>query len=892
MFYGKCKKKNILRMVLSAFIMLCLLFITNFLCIHTSVYAASEFDLYLSGTLTPGATLTATPPTGSLTESWAGTYIVFCEHEAMAQNAYNSVGTNTDSISDAIDSINACEGEKRVLEVNYVSGSSVTVPSGSHIKSWKMYRSQKKVRGPLPAMSNLAPYIFLVVYVAEYETTINYYSNDGENQTYTDTVTTTFADASSGSSFTLAADDTFSRTGYSLVKWKERGGGDFEYEPGSSYGFGNPTTYSFDAVWEPLSSVTVKVHYNPNGGDGSTVTQTENVDLDPGAPETGDFRLWNTTEMTRDGYRLVGWQASDGNAYSLGESYEFSSDVTDIYFDAIWEELPIINIPVTYRPNGGSGTVISENEEVQLDIYDEGSFTLRASADFTRPGYKLTGWKDQDGMEYDLGDTYDVVLMSDPLTFDAIWTEKIKGTVDIDIKKPVYVGAEIKYDIDKNSKGDVTVEYKKKDEKDEKYSKKVPTEPGKYTVRATLEETDEYTAAEDTSEFDIDYLAAPDNPYSYREVKNSAGTVTDVKVIPAEGYSISSSADADFASSISYTAVKAAGGSVYLKREKDKAITAAVKITEYHLEDTIKLTVPSKIYYGTELKVTASSLSPAKKVIEYKKAGAPDNAYSATVPTTPGDYIVRFSAPESGLYLAVNETKNFSIVYLETPSDKAYLDGKKGDDGWFKSDVEIKAPKGYLISTTLGTGYTDSIEWSDKIKKLYYQRDDGAMTDAVDFDPSAKIDMKAPVAKFDSSLGINNPSGTVKVTLDNLTFTLEDDNLEKVTVNGKPYDVSKGKCVISLDSGSDTESWTVVATDKAGNSYTFTVELSPQWMSNNVMPAGRVVTLKSNIEYSFSGEGEWMVEIDGKVDDTVYAGGNKFFVKGNMECKFVKKTEA
>ena len=50
-----------------------------------AVYAASEFDLYLSGTLTPGATLTATPPTGSLTESWAGTYIVFCEHEAMAQ---------------------------------------------------------------------------------------------------------------------------------------------------------------------------------------------------------------------------------------------------------------------------------------------------------------------------------------------------------------------------------------------------------------------------------------------------------------------------------------------------------------------------------------------------------------------------------------------------------------------------------------------------------------------------------------------------------------------------------------------------------------------------------------------------------------------------------------
>ena len=889
MCYGNGSKKRILRMLLAAFTMLCLLSGTNFLCIHTSVYAASEFDLYLSGTLTPGATLTATPPTGSLTESWAGTYIVFCEHEAMAQDAYNSVGTTTDSISDAIDSINACEGVKRVLEVNYVSGSSVTVPSGSRIKSWKMYSSQKKVRAPLPIGSNLAPYIFLVVYVAEYETTVNYHSNDGSNTTTTDTVLTQFASDSSSDSFELAAADTFSRTGYTLVKWREDGGGDMEYAPGYSYGFSNPATFDFYAVWEPLSSVTINVHYDPNGGNGSVVTQTKTVDLAASAPETGNFSLWNTTEMTRDGYRLVGWQDSAGDTYYLGDSYGFSSDVTDLYFNAIWEELPTINIPVTYRPNGGKGEAISESESVKLDIYDEGSFTLLKSADFIRDGYKLTGWKSQEGVKYGLGDEYDVFLTSGPLTFDAIWTEKTKGTIDIDLKKPVYVGTEIKYDIEKNSEGDVTVEYKKKDDKDEEYSKKVPKEPGKYTVRVTLDETDDYTSAEDTSDFEIAYLAAPDNPYSYQEVKNSAGTVTDVNVIPAEGYSISSSADEGFVSSISYTAVKAAGGSVYLKREADKAVTEAVKLAEYHLTDKISLTVPSKVYYGTELEVTASSLSPAEKKIEYKKAGAPDTAYSGTVPITPGDYTVRLSAPASGLYLAVNETKNFSIVYLEAPSDKAYLDGKKGNDGWFKSDVEIKAPDGYLISTALGTGYTDSIKWNDKIEKLYYKRDDGAMTDGVDFDPSAKIDTKAPVAKFDSSLGINNPSGTVKVTLDNLTFTLEDDNLEKVTVNGRAYDVSNGKCVITLDAGSDTESWTVVATDKAGNSYTFEIELSPQWMSNNVMPTGRVVTLKSNIAYSFEGDSEWMVEADGVVDNTVYTGGNKFYVKENKEYKFIRK---
>ncbi len=518
-----------------------------------------------------------------------------------------------------------------------------------------------------------------------------------------------------------------------------------------------------------------------------------------------------------------------------------------------------------------------------------GTVTLLSEADFKKTGYKLTGWKDTDGTQYALGAECEVSESNYVLAFDAVWTEKKAGSVDIDVKKPVYVGADFKYDIDKNSDGDVTLEYKKKGAKDEDYSKKVPTEPGTYTVRASLEETDDYTLAVDTADFEITYLSAPENPYSYQEVKNSTGTVTDLKILPAEGYSVGISVTDSFGASVLYSAVVTSGG-VYLKNIDNKGITDKIALNEYTAKDTPKITVPEKTYYGTGFSVTAISLSPAEKTITYKKAGAPDSAYSATVPTAPGDYVVRLSAPASGFYAAVNETKNFSIVYLEAPSDKAYLDGKKGNDGWFKSDVEIKAPKGYLISTTLGTGYTDSIEWSDKIKKLYYRRDDGAMTDAVDFDPSAKIDMKAPVAKFDSSLGINNPSGTVKVTMDNLTFTLEDDNLEKVTVNNKPYDVSKGKCVIRLDSGSDTESWIVVATDKAGNSYTFTIELSPQWMSNNTMPAGRVVTLKSNIEYSFAGDGDWMVEIEGKVDNTVYAGGSKFYVKGNMECKFVKKS--
>ena len=125
---------------------------------------------------------------------------------------------------------------------------------------------------------------------------------------------------------------------------------------------------------------------------------------------------------------------------------------------------------------------------------------------------------------------------------------------------------------------------------------------------------------------------------------------------------------------------------------------------------------PAKVYYGLELKVTTSSLSPAEKKLEYKKLGAPDNAYSESVPTMPGDYVVRFSTPAAGLFAAVNETRNFSIVYLEEPSSKAYVDGTKNGE-WLTANV-------------------------------YYRRSDGAMTDAVVFDPDVKIDMKNKDYRF------------------------------------------------------------------------------------------------------------------------------------------------
>ena len=712
------------------------------------------------------------------------------------------------------------------------------------------------------------------------------------------------------------------------------------------------------------ADVDVSVTYSPNGGNGTAVTQSENVDLTSGS---GTITLLEAVDFTRANYNLVGWKDSSGTVYDLGESYTgITADTTSLEFEAVWEEktagvisisvaspiyegdtvnievtennsggdvtykyklkaapesaysttIPTVpgtytvlailaetddytsaetiadfeivsktlSVSITYRPNGGTGDTITQNKVVSLTS-GKGEITLLSSADFKKNGYDLTGWKDQNGKTYSLGATYAVSSDNRSPEFDAVWTAKKAGSVDIDIKTSAYVGAKIKYDVDKNSDGDVKVEYKKKGEKDEKYSKDVPTEAGEYTVRVTLEETDEYSAAEDTDDFKIVYLDAPDKPYTYQEVTNSKGTVTDLTIVPATGYSISTSATASALSSIRYSTAKQAGG-VCLIRDEDKATTDMIKLADYTASDAPSISVEKKFYYGVAVSATGSSLTPATLTIEYKRTDAADSAYSRTAPTEPGKYTVRLSAPASGFYAAVNETAYFSIEYLDAPSTKAGLQGTKGKGDWYTSDVTIVAPTGYLISTKLGEGYTSSISWHDGITKLYYMRtSDGAMTDAVEANFDVKIDKKEPKMDFDSSMELGLPRDGMTIYSNSITFTISDDNLKSVTVKGKTYTFSNGKCVVMLDAGLTTEPVEIIAKDEAGNEYTILIELCPAWMQDNVMPLGRDVLLTSGTEYSFAPGTRIMMNGDA----TVYEGGSTFYVRTTRTCNFSTK---
>lgn len=682
---------------------------------------------------------------------------------------------------------------------------------------------------------------------------------------------------------TLLTDADFERQGYRLTGWSGDGK---TYDLGDEVEVDADTdSLAFEAVWTAKKEATINLEVDSPVKYGK---------------DTEDFIIFSTDS---DGKIKLEYKKSGASDSSYSEDvpseigkYVVRATVpeTDEYLGATAEkdfeialiqkdtEIKIdIKTPINYGTDVTSAITVTTNSDGKVKL----EYKKAGEADST---YSDTTPKDagQYVVRASVEATNDYKAASAEKSFEIISNQK-ETEITIEIKTPVYLGTDIEKAISHKteSNGDVTMEYKKKGASDDKYSKTVPKEIGKYVVRVSTESTAEYKAAFKEKEFEIVFLPAPDPAYSYEEIKDTKGAVTDLYVVPAEGYSIALSTDVPYGSKALYSAAMKAGV-VYLQKDKDGAKTDGIKLSPYYLEDTVKLDVPARIYYGLELNVTASSLSPAEKKLEYKSAGAPDNAYSTAVPTKIGDYVVRFSVPASGLYAAVNETRNFSIVYLEAPSEKAYVDGKEGNDKWIIADVKIKAPDGYLISTSPGTGYKDSLDWDDGIRVLYYQKNDGAMTDGVEFDPNAKIDMKAPTVRFESSLGIKNPEGTVGLTLNSVTFTIEDENLKSVTVNGKSYNVSNKKCEITLEAGTETTQWTVVATDKAGNSYTFTIELSAQWMIDGIMPAGIFVSLKANVPYYFEGNGEWIVEAGGVEDKTAYTGGSKFYVKADKEYKF------
>ncbi|MCR4938162.1 MAG: InlB B-repeat-containing protein [Lachnospiraceae bacterium] len=719
----------------------------------------------------------------------------------------------------------------------------------------------------------------------------------------------------------LSEASSFTREGYELAGWKltekskSTDGTTVSYELGGTCSLVKDCdAATFEAVWEEIEKPSVTVTYRPNGGTGEAESKKIIFEPDTGA-DMRSIELLSEASFTREGYELAGWKLTDAESsadektdYDLGESCNFWANREELIFDAVWKEIKKPTVTVTYRPGEGKGTEITKKLEFDADTAGKShSITLLSEASFTRDGYELSGWKLTDKnnssngtTDYELGGSCSVKADIEEVTFDAVWKEKekkeekeeekkedlLKGKVNLKMDSRFYLGTEIEYEIKKNSKGAVTVEYKKKDAKDDTYTSKEPTEVGTYIARAKLKKTSTYSSDTDTKEFEVVYLDVPEEPYTYTEVKNSKGTVKDLKIVPASGYHIGVSPSGRFETSVLHSAAKT-GGYVHLRRDKDGAITGPAALIPYTAKDDPQISLPVKIYAGAGFEVEASALSEAVLIVMYKEYGAPDETYTTEVPTAYGKYTVRITSSADGFYAPVNFEKDFSIDYLEAPAKGAAPTGIKGNGDWYTSDVVLTAPDGYLVSTSRDGKFTESVTWNENIKELFYKRkSDNAVTDAVKVSFKLKIDKDIPEVSFDPAYGVQAPRNgeTLRVYADELRFTFSDLNLKTVIADGKEYAASDGLFEVLFAAGEDVESKTVTAFDEAGNSYSFTVEIWPAWRKDNTVPEGKEILLTQGIEYNLKGESSWKI----KGDKTVYSGGGKFYIRTSGKYTFGK----
>ncbi len=438
--------------------------------------------------------------------------------------------------------------------------------------------------------------------------------------------------------------------------------------------------------------------------------------------------------------------------------------------------------------------------------------------------------------------------------------------------------------------GVITFEYKESSEADTAYTSAVPAAAGRYTVRATLSSTANFlgTSCEDSFSIvrkEVTASVSVANIYVGQTPSPVVITESDGKDKATFEYKLSSDPDTAFTTTAPTKLGTYTCKATIPETDNYLAITCSCEfVINLNPVGVLELSVPDT-YYGLTVSSSYNTDSDGEVSIVYKTAGAPDTTYAAVAPTKVGDYTAMITVSETETYESASTTTNFKISYLEAPATAFVPKGTEGNNGYFTSDVDLTAPAGYTISTTLGSGYSGSVAYTESLGSIFLKRDDGALTAAIGISDRPKIDKVAPV--------ISSASGVMYV--DSMSISVSDKNLMSLTVNGSPVAVSGGSASVTLkrpEKGSKT--FTIVAEDEAGNITTIELTLMEEWLSDRKVPEGQAVSLVAGEIYYFN-EGEWIVSIvnsDGTVTEcsTVFSCNLPFYVNSSGDYIFTRVT--
>lgn len=266
--------------------------------------------------------------------------------------------------------------------------------------------------------------------------------------------------------------------------------------------------------------------------------------------------------------------------------------------------------------------------------------------------------------------------------------------------------------------GTVKYVYKEKTADDSTYSADVPSTPGNYTVKAYVEQSTEYKAAEATHDFEIIARAVTGITVKTQPEKTAyyVGETLDTTGLVIEA-SYNDGGKADIPAKSVETDVtnlrEAAASKTVTVTYEGKTATFTISVSRR--DNRVAFQNPSASFVETQkVSFTATATNGTVKYA-YKAAGAADTEYTETVPTAVGSYVVKAYVEESAAYNAGEATHSFEIIakavtgitvttpptktayYVNDSFDAAGLTVKAAfNDGTFadltKDDVTIENP--------------------------------------------------------------------------------------------------------------------------------------------------------------------------------------------------------
>ena len=481
----------------------------------------------------------------------------------------------------------------------------------------------------------------------------------------------------------------------------------------------------------------------------------------------------------------------------------------------------VTTFPVYLGYDANNGTNAPDGSSAEIVAGNSATFTISDSVP-TRTGYDFLGWstnKDATSAEYSSGGS---ITISSNTTLYAVW-KKISTFETNEFTQPLAITgwtygekantptAEAKYG---------TIKYTYSNTADGTYTEEVPTNAGTYYVKATVEETADYSGLESNAvEFTIlpktintaiTQLTAPvKNEVPQTEIETDEYTATVVwspEVTDKFVYNTVYTATITITPKTNYTVKGIAengytvsGAQTVTNEANSATVTAVYSATgSYDTVDTNEFTKPLEIVgwtYGDTPNVPTATAKYG--TIKYTYSNTADGEYSEIVPTDAGTYYVKATVEETDKYTGLESDAVEFVIgkkiltndNITKIADQTYT----GEE--IKPVIEVKdGDKILVLDTDYTVAYEKNIKASEEAK--------------------AKVEMIS-----------NNYKGTLEKL-----FTILPKTINSAIILTAPVKNGVPQTEMETNEYTATVAWSPEVTDKFGYStvYTATITITPK----------------------------------------------------------------